>query len=193
MTKPSSQQVFQVWPDHARYPDKWFLDEPLTINGVEIDAREFTEARVYRGPAPAVLPVANPGREVAFHLAAFEMPVVSTTVAEIVQRLATRDVELFPVDVQGAKRSYLILNVVCALDCLDESRSEVTRWREEDGRPDRLGEIHVISTIRVDPVRTGGHHIFRLRDWPHALLVSDTLKSALEDLPDLGVVFEPAS
>jgi hypothetical protein len=51
----------------------------------------------------------------------------------------------------------------------------------------------MVSTIRVDPARTQNHHIFRIKDWPLALLVSHKLKEALEDIPNLGVVFEPAS
>ena len=135
----------------------------------------------------------QPGREVAFHLAAFDMPVVSVEVAAIISRISPSDVELFPVHFPGAKHSYAILNAICRLDCLDESRSEFTRWKEEDGRPDRLGQYHVISTIRVNTVKTGGHHIFRLADWPLALLVSDTLRNALIDIPSLGVEFGLAS
>jgi uncharacterized protein DUF1629 len=79
------------------------------------------------------------------------------------------------------------------LDCLDEEKSEFTRWTEEDERPNRLGQYHIISTIRIDPSRAQNHHIFRIKDWPLALLVSDTLKNTLEGIPDLGVVFAPAS
>ena len=47
--------------------------------------------------------------------------------------------------------------------------------------------------IRVDANLTGEHHLFRLPDWEISLLVSDTVKDALLEVPDLGVEFKPAS
>lgn len=193
MSRTTAKLIFDFRPDFTRLPDQWFLDEPLSVEGTEIDAREFTEGVEYRGVRPASVPIASTGKEVAFHLGAFDMPVVSRPVAETITRVAGSDIELFPIDVPTAKDDYSILNVICRLDCLDESRSEFTRWKEKDGRPDRLGDYHVISTIRVDAERTGNHHIFRLRDWPLALFVSDTLRHALEEIPNLGVKFHTAS
>jgi hypothetical protein len=51
----------------------------------------------------------------------------------------------------------------------------------------------MISTIRIDPTLTGDHHVVRIRTWPIALLVSDTIKDALATIPNLGVGFDPAS
>jgi hypothetical protein len=183
----------RILSDHMGCADQWFLDEPLSADGKEIDAREFMLGAPYCGPLPVMVPIGNPGRELAFNFGAFDFPVVSHAVAEIVRGIAPADVEWFPVGVPGAKHSYLILNAVCALDCLDEQSSEFTRWTEQDSRPDRLGQYHVISTIRIDPSRTANHHIFRIKGWPIALLVSCKLKDALTSIPDLGVVFKPVS
>jgi hypothetical protein len=185
--------LVRVLADHPGFPDQWFLDEPLTASGEEIDAREFTEGTPYRGPAPSVVPVGNPGRELAFNFGAFEMPVVSSAVADVVRRIAPGDVELFPVDVPGAKERYLILNAIHALDCLDEQRSEFTRWQVGDHRSDLAGQYRMISTIRIDPARTRNHPIFRIKNWPIALLVCSALRDALQGIPELGVVFQPAS
>lgn len=63
-------------------------------------------------------------------------------------------------------------------------------WTEKDNYPEMLGNYKMISTIRIDPARTDGHHLFRIARWPLALLVSEDLKRALEGIPSLGVVFE---
>jgi hypothetical protein len=193
MNSVPQRSFWRVLVDHEGFADQWFLDEPITAGGEEIDAREFTEGVPYPGPRPAVVPVGNSGRELAFSFGAFDMPVVSTAIADVIFRIAPDDVECFPINVPGSKGTYVILNVICALDCLDEEKSEFTRWTKEDERPDRLGQYHVISTIRVDPSRAQDHHIFRIKDWPLALLLSNTLKNALADIPDLGVVFSQAS
>jgi Immunity protein family (Imm11) len=185
------EQVFGVYPDHTSFPDQWFLSDPQTADGEEIDARDFTEGRPYTGPAPALVPVYQPGKEVAFSLSSFDMPVVSAIVADAIQLVAPGEVEFFPVRIAGAKGQYQILNAVCRAECLDEARSEFTMWTDQDNYPEMMGNYKMISTIRIDPARTEGYHIFRIARWTLALLVSDTLKNALEDIPNLGVVFEP--
>lgn len=186
-----SKQLYQLLPDHIQYPDQWFLDDPFTADGREIDSREFTAGRPYCGPLPTMASIGNPGRELAFNLGAFDMPIVSAVVANIVWLIAPLDVQCFSINIPGARGSYQILNAVCSLDCLDEERSEFIRWQEGDGRPDRTGQYHSIPTIRIDPIRTHDHHVFRILNWPIALLVSGTIKDALADIPNLGVVFDP--
>jgi hypothetical protein len=193
MSSTPEKLIFDIRSDRSKFPGKWFLDEPLTAAGEEIDAREFTAGVPYRGPLPAVVPVYKPGKELAFNLGAFDMPVVSSAVADIVYQAAPGDVECFPVNVPGSKGSYQILNAVCSLDCLDEQRSEFTRWQAGDHRSDLIGQYRMISTIRIDPRRTRNHHVFRIKNWPIAFLVSNTLKDALVGISDLGLVFGPAS
>ena len=121
------------------------------------------------------------------------MPVVSMDVGQTIQRIAPREVELFPVDIPGAKQRYAILNAICLVNCLDEFRSEFTRWELKDNRPEMMGRYKMISTIRIDPLRARGHHIFRIMGWPLALLVSGVVKHAIEDVPNLGVEFRPVT
>ena len=55
------------------------------------------------------------------------------------------------------------------------------RWRPEDGRPDRVGEYHAISGLRIDPAKVGNARVFRL--WGYSLpiiIVDEEVKSALE-------------
>lgn len=184
------EAFYRVYPDFGQHSDQWFLDDPQTVEGEEIDARDFTEGLPYRGPTPFRIPIAQPGKEVAFALGAFDMPVVSTAVAEAIERLAPGEAEFFPIEIAGAKNQYRILNAICRAECLDEARSEFTMWSAQDNNPEMLGNYKMISTIRLEPARAEGRHIFRLARWPLALLVSETLKREIEDIPDLGVVFE---
>jgi len=187
------QRVFNVRPDHEGVPDVWFLDEPRDACGNQLDAREFSEGLKYVGPDPLEVPIYKPGKHCAFNFAAFDMPVVRRDIARIIEQLAPHDTELYPVTVSGEREAWFIVNVVTVLDCLDESRSEIARWQERDNRPDRLGQIHAVYTICVDPARVANHHLFRIKGWPFPLLMSSTLKTALQEVPDLGVVFKPAS
>jgi hypothetical protein len=85
---------------------------------------------------------------------------------------------------------YEILNAVCSEACLDESGSEVMKWKPEDGRPDKIGEYRMVTNLTIHPNHTNSRHIFRIRGWEIALIVSEDLKKAIEYLPNLGIVFE---
>jgi hypothetical protein len=183
--------VFRILADDARFPDRWFLDEPLTKDGVEIDAREFCYGCPYLGPVPVDVPIQYPGRKVAFNLAAFDMPVVRDEIAGLLEKIDRRSVECFPLTVGTSMVGYVILNVRCREACVDEQRSLITRWRPEEGRPDKVGRYRMVSNLTIDPSRTHDRHIFRVEDFAIALIVSEVIRQALEELLALGVVFKP--
>src|SRR5262249_43093614 len=103
---------FQVGANDEHFADRWFLDDPRTATGEELDAREFIYGRPYVGPPPANVPIYVEGRKVAFTLGAFDMPLVSQEIAEIVVRMAPTEVEIFPVTVASFITGYCILNVL---------------------------------------------------------------------------------
>jgi hypothetical protein len=193
MLKPTARDLFQIFPDHAGFPDQWFLNQPVAINGEEIDPRDFTGPKPYRGARPAAVHIGNPGRELAFNLGAFDMPVVSTRVANVFRTICPGDIELFSVDIGGARDSYQILNVLHEFKCLDEARSEFTKWQPGDHRSDLIGEYHSVSKVRIDATQTEDSHIFRIVGWHIDLIVSAELKEAMQTVPQLGIVFEHVS
>ena len=64
------------------------------------------------------------------------------------------------------------------------------KWTEKDGRPDKVGKYRHLGDLTIDSSRTNGHHIFRIRDWEIALIVSERVKDALNGIDDLGIVFQ---
>ncbi len=184
-----SATYYRLVSDFENLPDQWFLRGPLSADGETIDPCEFTEGVPYTGPVPVRVPVRQLGKEAAFSLGALDLPVVSQTVREIIERVAPGAAEYFPVIIEGAKCNYAILNITRRVECLDEGRSEFTLWTEEDDSPELVGHYRMISMVCIDHSRAAGHHLFRLSRWTLDILVSDTLKSAIEDLPNLGVAF----
>jgi hypothetical protein len=182
---------FLVEADDTNFADRWFLDDPLTATGEELDPREFRYGRPYVGPLPANVPIHVEGRKVAFTLGSCDMPVVTQEIAEMVARMSPTDVQMFPVSIASSLAGYSILNVVNREACVDENRSEILWWKPEDGRPDKVGRYRMLSNLKVDPAKTNGRHIFRIKDYAIDLIVSERLKNALEGIPDLGIVFDP--
>jgi len=186
-------RYYDVKTDDTRHSDRWFLDEPRSEDGGEIDAREFTYGKSYDGPRPANVPIQYQGKPVAFNFAAFDMPVVSERIASAIEEIAPGQVQRFPVLIDSRIPGYEILNAVCTEACLDESRAEVLKWLLEDGRPEKIGEYRMVVNLKIDSARARGRHVLRIRGWEVALIVSSDVKRAIEAEENLGIVFDDVS
>jgi hypothetical protein len=168
---------------------RWFLDEPRTEAGEEVDGRDFTQGRAVKVSGPLFITSYEKGKRLDFTFAAFEYPVVTRRIGNILQGIAGEDIQLIPAHVTGSDEYYDILNVVSVVDALDESRSHVERWTSEMGRPDKIGKYSLVAEIKIDPARTHGHRLFRLKGWEIALIASEEVKKALEAEGVTGIRF----
>lgn len=75
---------------------------------------------------------------------------------------------------------YFLVNIIGLLDCVDMDKSEVNWW------PSGMGFDFV--SMAIDEVKTQGLSIFRLKDDPTKVLISDDLKNHLEKNKILGGV-----
>jgi hypothetical protein len=124
----------------------------------------------------------------------YSMPVVSEKVAQLLRDLAPDDVQLFPVSVEGQRAPHFIANAIHACACVDEQRSIDVRKFTKDGiRPDLEGQYEVIGTLIIDPSRTGGHQLFRVKDWEVGLIASGQIKVAFERAGVVGARFTPVT
>lgn len=158
-----------------------------------IDAREFTEGRRYIGPMPATVHLRQEGSSPAFTFGGFDLPVVSDRVVTALSALCPNDIQCLPVSVGLFATGFQILNVIATADCLDEARSSFEKWTPSHNRPDRVGDYRLVVALKVDPNRTQNRHMFRIRGWHIALVVSEEVKNTLEAIDNLGVVFEEVS
>ena len=182
---------YEVHSDDAQYPDSWFLNEPRTVEGGELDPREFRYGTPYNGPRPAVVSVKKDGQRTAFHLGAFDMPVVTTEIADILENLAPGDIERYPVRVGDGITNYEIINIILQKACVDERRSGVMKWGPHDNRPDKIGQYRQLLPLFIDASRTDDSHIFRICGSLVEMIVSEKVKFALQGIDDLGIVFQP--
>lgn len=105
--------------------------------------------------------------------------------------LATGDVQLFPVEVQGRAESYCLLNVTRELRCIDEAAcEEVQFYTPEDGRPERVGEYRSVAGLRIDKSKAGDARVFRLWGWQPPIIVDGELKERLETTGISGARFD---
>jgi hypothetical protein len=177
--------------DDVTLPGRWELGIPLDASGNEVeDPWMFRVGRPVSPQHALLVPVDQPGTPLDFSLAGFSTPVVSARVATVFSDLATRDIKLVPVDVQGQAGPYAILVAARLIRCIDdESSEEVIRWTPQDGRPDRVGQYRDVDGMRIDSARVGDAQVFRTWGWSIALIVSEDIKLALERIHATGIRF----
>jgi uncharacterized protein DUF1629 len=172
---------------------RWFLRSPMH-GRKEIDPRLYTDGKPQPDPGPLRIPLRRRGSPMDWTAADSAMPVVSEKVARILRDLAPSDVQLFSIKVQGRKEPYYIANAAHACACVDEERSvDVRRFTEDGIRPDLAGQYEVIGTLIIDPKRTGGHQLFRVKDWEVTLIASEKIKDAFERAGVVGAHFTPVT
>ncbi|NOK08320.1 hypothetical protein HNS30_04615 [Corallococcus exercitus] len=134
--------------------------------------------------------IATPGKRRAFVFSVIERaPIVSNAVANVFRALAPDDVQLFPVMVEGEADPFFVVNAIKVVDCIDEARCREVHHDDEDD-PSPEGEYQWIYGLRIDPTKTEGAQVFRLKKFKTAFIVSEDIKNALEGVGNLGVSFE---
>jgi len=176
--------------DDSSISNRWYLQGPFTKSGMEVDPRDFTDGKKVKAKRFLTVPLRRPGKPLGFTLADFDMPVVTKEVGELIENIAPRDIQRIPVEISSQPLDYEIINVTTKIKCLDEKESEIMRWNEADGRPDRVGQYRMVTTLKITPELVTGSQIFRIDGWEIALIISETVKDALEKIGITGIKFQ---
>lgn len=183
----STSKYFELIDD-LELENRWFLGSPTDREGRSIEPDLFTGGREVRGPVePFQISVRRRGVPLDWTFADFDMPVVRTSVLNVLRSLSTR-VQSFSAAAES-ETSLHLLNLLDIRDCVDESRSEFVKWRREDGRPDRTGQYRQISRLRVSPDRSLGSPLFRLQGWAIAIIAAESVRREFERHAVSGVRF----
>lgn len=184
-----SRKFFRIRPDYTAN-NCWYLKSPLDSNGTEIDPRKFTEGVDLSLNAELSLPIRRTGASLNFNFCDFDMVVVSKKIAEKLEKFAGGAVQRFPVSISEVNESFEILNVRECISCIDEVNSEFTKWTVEDENPDKVGKFRMFLRLKINDLVVGERHIFRISEWPIALIVSEEMKTLLELEDIFGIKFE---
>ncbi|MBN8465385.1 hypothetical protein JYJ95_02605 [Corallococcus exiguus] len=172
---------------------QWLIDTPTKDAGEAFEEPwMFADGRLLSDPGPLKTQISHPGIRRTFVFSVIEKaPIVSEAVATVFRTLAPGDVQLFPVSIEGEADPFFVVNATKVIDCIDEARCrEVHHYDADDPSPDYPGEYNWIYGLRIDPSKTEGAHVFRLKKFKTAFIVSEDVKNALEAVGNLGVSFE---
>ncbi len=134
--------------------------------------------------------VTHAGYVLDFCHTSFAVPIATKAVADVIHSIAGTDVQCIPVTISG-QSGMLVLNAIRLIRCVDESRSEFQKFTVDDEvRPDLAGQYRYISNLVLDRhAIPPDAHFFRVKDWEVALIVSETVKDAMQRVGCYGAEF----
>jgi len=170
---------------------RWELGEPVDPQGQEVDPWQFTKGSAVHIRERLRVPIKSPGKPLDFSFTSLATPVVHIKVATLLSELVSDDVQFVPVDIASQPEQFCIFVATRLIRCIDEQRStEVRYWKPEDGRPEKTGQYRSVYNLRIDPKKVGEAKVFRTWGWDIALIVSEEIKEALEDIGATGTKFK---
>lgn len=174
---------------------RWYLKSPVNLSGNEVDPRLFTRGKhVDTSSMSLKVPLRRQGEPIDFNFADFDMVVTPAEFnAELEKLTGSNRIQRIPVSVEGSDKGFEILNTVDLVECVDEAESEFTQWTEEDGRPDKVGQYRMFARLRINGDAAEGHHLFRVKGWPIALIASEAVKVLVEKMNLSGIKFAPVN
>ncbi|QAT82454.1 hypothetical protein EJ065_0849 [Corallococcus coralloides] len=188
------QRYFDL-TDDVYLEGRWELGHPQDTQGAKlVNPWQFRMGKPSSWTERVRIPVKIPGTAMDYSHAAFSIPVVTSRVATIFERLAPNDVQLFPVDIKGQPDDFFILNAVRRVNCIDDEASEEARyWTSEDGWAEKVGTYRSVWGMRIDATRLGSARVFRPLHWEVVLVIPEDIKLALESIGATGVWFQDVS
>ncbi|WP_140792857.1 imm11 family protein [Myxococcus xanthus] len=172
---------------------QWVLELPVPASGGELDDPwMFGDGRRLPDPGPLKSRPFRDGPQRSFSVAnSGRTPIADEQVASIFRKLAPEDVQVFPIEVEGAKNLLYVINATKCFKCVDEKNSKEVQIYPPDGvAPERVGTYRAIYGLRIDPSKAEGARVFRIQGYSSAFIVSEEIKSALAGVGNLGVSFE---
>lgn len=170
-----------LWQDMS-IEDQWFLDEPTTRDGEQIEGWHFTMGRPYDGPLPLICKRYQNGKEMPISFGGLDTPYMRKDLANAVASVDPASVQRIPVSVENATAEYEIVNPIVVVDAIHAS-SEIERFSDDEiERDPELGtRLKSVWKLVLDRSRIpNGCQVFRLRHSLTDIIVSDEIKKAIE-------------
>ncbi|QNF31211.1 hypothetical protein HUW51_00190 (plasmid) [Adhaeribacter swui] len=169
--------------------DAWILGD-LIING-EIHVGTNLLNNAYSNNNEVFIVLHEEGRKLDFSFAHPNLPVVNSKITSVFK---PNEVKLFPVSINDIKYSeeekYYIIDQIEEVDCVDELRSNYEIWEIGNPiRPDKAGQYRSFFKLVIEPSKTEGKRIFRLKNYKQAIIISSELKRHFEEKNVTGIKF----
>ena len=181
-------RYFELFDDMSnRMRHRWHIGEILLPDGTE---PLFDDGLRLEDSRPLRAEVHHVGHVLEFCLTTFNAPIATTALANVIQSVAGEDVQCLPLAVAG-QQGMMILNALRVIRCVNEQHSKFEKYLKDDPvRPDKEGQYRSMPklVLKKDTIPADAH-FFRVKDWSVMLIVSETLKNAMERVGCYGAKF----
>lgn len=170
--------------DYSTDGDRWFLGT-VVVNGHYIVANTFCRGERWSRGTP-VFPVRHDGPPVDVSFTAHGEPIVAQSIGALIEQMAPGQVQRIPAIIDGASADMEpreVLNVLARVACIDLERSYT------EVHPDNPNHYRMVANMHLRPESTHGLEVFRVDEWPLAIVVSERVKVALERVRATGLQF----
>ncbi|MBV6663705.1 hypothetical protein KV572_22375 [Pseudomonas yamanorum] len=171
--------------DDVNFPGRWHLGD---IH--EVDNWAFMHSRPqFLNHGKIDVYVAGARMDFTFS-EVFGVPIVSEKVRK--ELMCFPEVEFFPVSINshGSVDDFNVMVTLASVECVDEERSQFQKFEELDPiRPDKAGDYRGFMSLYLDTSKVKGLHIFRLKKFEVAIIVSLVVKDKLQAAGVTGVKF----
>lgn len=173
--------------------DQWALGEPSDNDGNPLGGL-FRAGTIAPLRPDILVPIAELGEPREFNFAGTGALVVTERVGKLIDHLAEGDVQRIPVRIDGAEEVYEILNILQVRDCIDANATRGDRWKEgETSDVAKVGTWFLIDQLRLNGENIPRYSIFRVAGYLSAVIVTEGLKSSLDQAGVEGLVYEDVS
>ena len=179
-------RYFELEDDMTGIP-RWHLDRVVSTDGsipslragVKCDLTDLQVAVHHAGPS------------LQFTMTTFGVPIAVLPLSIAFTSLAQNDVQILPCAVSG-DCGYAAINVLRILPCIDDALTVGIKWTADDHRSDLAGQYRRIDKLMVDPSKIPEDaQVFRMKDYQRIIIVSETMKQAMEAAGCHGAIFVP--
>lgn len=172
--------------DDFSIENRWHISDIGDTKGAET---QFLDGKSLSPQGPLRARVGTRGRSLPFSVSSFGGPMANEKLSLAMVDASGDELQRFPVDIEGYS-GFFALNATRTIRCLDESRTEFTKWTTADHRADLAGEYRMVIGVRIlADLVPHSTSCFRIEGWTVVLVVSERLREAMERAGCEGAVF----
>ncbi|MBA4852872.1 imm11 family protein [Emticicia sp. BO119] len=173
--------------DKLSIKNRWFLGKIYSKNK-KANVYDYCTVHNKILKEKIIVDISHKGDALDFTMSFFDVPIINERTAQL---FSLDEVELIPVKVNDSNENYFVLLIRQEVDCVDEEKSGFNLWEPNNKiRPDLAGKYKSFYKMVLDPKKTNGIRIFRIKDYSIVLVVDKDIKKKLQQAKVSGIEFK---
>ncbi len=171
----------------TRQRHRWHVGEIVLPDGTE---PRLSAGMLLEDTRPLRADVYHVGHVLDFCHTTFGVPIATQELADAIKSIVKSDVQCIPITISG-QVGRIVLNALRLIRCIDEQRSEFQKFTQDDPvRPDLAGHYRSVPKIVLQrSAIPADAQFFRIEYWEVVLVVSESVKTAMERVGCNGAKF----